>query len=942
MLTHLLLLTLASFGCSRIINPRQNFNVSSDSDETITRTLTRTITSTNSNLASASSCMNAKYAWARDNGTRLDYTTVVIASDTFAQIDNLVDYKTTTSLDKNATAYTLCDKWPRLDGTTSVIASSYPSIYNWTSSFIRTESISTAYPAPNCTILKPECDILHNSWSSASSVYSAAIAVWYTAKIGQGVTTPASPTSPICGSPTPFTTHVTLGPPACAVNQATVQLLYWPAARQSKDLCNNNASLSTMGPTIPGKPNTAVYGGTTLTSPTVYIAVDGTWRVENDGTTSEGHASVIIAQNSTDVSSVCGNLKGGYNTYAVNYADFAGNVPADAYRCQPRCNTNTFTQKWYNVSTVYTGFTLGNVTVPESTLTFHRYTWNDTIDGLPTENLCSTIWDDYRPALSIPAAFASMNPAQNMSDTIECEFVFGDDSIFYDPPKALGQRDTIIKPTMPATTLADPISTAMPTPDPGSTPKPTTASATQLPIVETDPPAVSDQASQSPEPGTGSSDVPVKPSQSPNPGTDKPDAPSDHPQSSDPATDKPNVPGQSSQLPDPATDGPHASNDPSQSPDSGAGASNAPGPSSQTPDKSPGPINTASNSHPTDDPGQATTGPAATASGSANNSQVDAAPVGVVITATDGQHITAIQTQPAGPIVVGSVTLTQGQSTKIDGVGQVVAGSSGLSVDSSFHTFTVVGPVNGGAVAAGSTSVAIGALIMAGLGDIAAGTEVAIADGTSRAFTLDPAPTNSAYVVADITFTAHATSAISLDPSATLVPGGPAVSYASHVVSMPSSGAYVVVDGTTQQAVPVEATAPIFEIGGTTYTADRASGIVVEGATLTRGGAITADDTTISLASSGGFVVVNGATQSVSTPATTATTTAESSAGGSATESSADESATESSASESATESTSASASTSGPALASSADSIAISHPWLNALIVVLGICFLL
>ena len=271
---HLLLLSLVSCACSLIVSPRQNLNASS-------------ATPAGTEHESASSCIQAKYVWASENGTRLASTTVLITSNTYADIDNLVDYKTVTSLAKNATAYTLCDHVPRLDGSTSIISHSYQRITNWTSSYITTSSVSMSYPAPNCTILKPECDILHTSWSSASSSSDAAWSSYdsYSSSARSAGLTPTMRystqrvTSPICGSPTPFLFTSTVGPAACAVDRATVQLLYWPVARHSTDLCNGNASLATMTPTISGKPNTAVYDGTTLTSPSVYIALDGTWRV---------------------------------------------------------------------------------------------------------------------------------------------------------------------------------------------------------------------------------------------------------------------------------------------------------------------------------------------------------------------------------------------------------------------------------------------------------------------------------------------------------------------------------------------------------------------------------------------------------------------------------------------------------------------------------------
>lgn len=987
MLIHLLLLSLVSSVHPLIINPRQNFNVSSSSPTAVDPT--------GAWRESASECIESKHSWAAVSGTKFASTTVYITSNTYRDIYNLVDYSTSTSLNKNATVYTLCDKWPRLDGSTSISTHSYASTVPWTSSFITTQSVYTKYPAPNCTILKPECDILYTSYNASFSSYNAAWSSfdsYRSSANSAGVDITKEPpeedfTSPICGSPVPALSTSAVGPPGCAVDRATVQLLYWPVARQTTDLCNNNASLATMTPTITGKPNTAVYEGTTLTSPTVYIALDGTWRVKSSGTIISAHSLVILPQKPTDVSSVCAISGGGYNTYAVNYADFAGDVPASAYRCQPRCNTNTFTPIWTNTSIVYTGFTLGDVTVPRSTRTFMRNDWNRTRDGFPSENLCSTIWDDYRPALSVPIEFSSMRPAQGMFGS-NCEFIFSNDSIFYDPPKALMGESAIIKPTLPGPVLVDPTATAKPTADPGSVPKPTTPTPTKLPVIETDPPAVPQEPSGSPNLGTRTPDAPGQPSPSPNP----PAQPSQRP---DPETDTPNVPGRPSESPNPGTDSHDPPSEPSQVPSPDSGNSDIPGAS---PNRPPGSTNTRSGSQTENDPPQVTGGPALTQTVSSHNTQGGPAPTGVVITASNGEQITAIQTQPAGPVVVGGATLTQGQSINIDGVGQVIVGSSGLSIGTTFHTFTAVGPAatrnfiltdgtgnevtvsqgsGAGDVVVGSSTVALGALIIAGLGGVAA-----TADGSKS----DPA--SSAFVVAGSTLTAHGTSAISLSPDATLMPGGPAVSINGQVLSLAPSGAYVVVDGTTQRPTPVATPAQTLGIGGTTYTANSASGFVVDGTTLTRGGSVVVDGTTVSLDASGGYVVVNGVTQSLSAPVATAspaptlviggtTYTANSASGfvidgttltrgGSAvidgTTVSLDASgayvvvngatqtlsapatttasSTNSDSDESTTESNSASASGAGSSSASSAASIATNSLWFEALVIILGVWF--
>ena len=237
----------------------------------------------------------------------------------------------------------------------------------------------------------------------------------------------------------------------------------------------------------------------------------------------------------------------------------------------------------------------------------------------------------------------------------------------------------------------------------------------------------------------------------------------------------------------------------------------------------------------------------------------------------------------------------------------------------------------------------------------------------------------------------------------TLVPGGPAVSIDGQVLSLAPSGAFIVVDGVTQRPAPLETPTPILDIGGTTYTADQASGFVVDGATLTRGGSVVVDGTTVSLDASGDHAVVNGVTQSLAAPATNASpaptlevggttytansasdfvidgktltrggsvvvdgttvsldpsgghvvvngvtqtlsapaTTTASSANGSADES-VTTSTTDRSTDESATASTSASASDGGSTPASSASSFATNSPWLKALVTILGVWLLL
>jgi hypothetical protein len=860
MSTALLVLFYVSVGCSLLIRPRQDYNASSP------------VTTTG--LDYATSCIQSKLDWA-NGGSQYASDTVILTSSVWSNVRDFATYDTVTSL-ANSVVYSLCDGWPRLNGTTSVIKQTDWRTATSTTFFITTSAVSTAVPAPNCTIVKSDCDVLYTSWSSEDSAYNATISSYesYVASANSASveTTIRRPIrtyiSPICGSPTPNSPFWTVGPNTCLVNDATVQLLYWPVTRQPGDLCRSNASFATIGPTIPGKPNTVEYEGTILTSPTVYIALDGTWQLSSSGTTFTDHTRVLLPQMPTDVSSMCGNLGGGYTPQRVDYADFEGPAPANAYRCQPRCFTHPYAPVWVNSESVISGLALGDVTVPESTRTYFL----DDYNGLVTENLCSTIWDDYRPALSIPPEFSTMSPVQH-GDFGQCGFLFDSNAIFYDPPKALIQRTAIVEPTSPGASSATPHPTAPPDADPGSAADPPTPTATQRPITETDPPSASHGSSVSPSSPASS----IEPTESSKSAEDPGEA-----------TVEPVIPqtgishtGQSGAVATGiviiATDGHQITATkavPARPIRIGGVAS--------------GIVITATNGQQVTATRVIPVGPAASASMAS----------GIVITAADGHQVTAVQAYPTGPVIIGSATLTPGQSTEYDGIGKLVVGPNGLSVDGNFHSFSALGHVAtpgailtypdgaifsvdpasaSGLVVIGSATLSIGrSTSIAGVGNVLVEAGGLVVNGKSTLFsTLSNVATAGGgyYVVAGLTIAAHATSAISLAPDATLWAGGPAVSLSGHVYSMGPSGAYVLADGTTRWPTPAVTDAPAFILGGTTYAANQASGFVIDGTTLSRGGAVVFDGTTVSLDPSGQYVVVGGITQSVAAPVATATTT---------------------------------------------------------------------
>jgi hypothetical protein len=95
------------------------------------------------------------------------------------------------------------------------------------------------------------------------------------------------------------------------------------------------------------------------------------------------------------------------------------------------------------------------------------------------------------------------------------------------------------------------------------------------------------------------------------------------------------------------------------------------------------------------------------------------------------------------------------------------------------------------------------------------------------------------------------------------------------VVSLAPSGSFIVIGGSTQTlpaAAPTITAPPEIVVDGTTITAntgysDAAPTFVVSGQTLEPNQVITVDDTTMSLGPSGSFIVVNGATSTLTNPA---------------------------------------------------------------------------
>ncbi|KAK1078676.1 hypothetical protein LTR33_007033 [Friedmanniomyces endolithicus] len=84
----------------------------------------------------------------------------------------------------------------------------------------------------------------------------------------------------------------------------------------------------------------------------------------------------------------------------------------------------------------------------------------------PIVNLCSTIWDDYAPALMVPADLLSVNLVTELGGGGFCTFSVNEANVFFDPPKALSQMTAAAGPSSPllpaTTTMQTPSITAEP------------------------------------------------------------------------------------------------------------------------------------------------------------------------------------------------------------------------------------------------------------------------------------------------------------------------------------------------------------------------------------------------------------------------------------------------------------------------------------------------
>lgn len=267
------------------------------------------------------------------------------------------------------------------------------------------------------------------------------------------------------------------------------------------------------------------------------------------------------------------------------------------------------------------------------------------------------------------------------------------------------------------------------------------------------------------------------------------------------------------------------------------------------------------------------------------------------------------QNQSPSVVVIGSQTLTPGQTTTIEGVTVVVppnAGGSSLVIGGSTIAISPAGPTgppvitvesnpvtanSQGQFIIGSQTLTPGGPAITDNGNtysLAPSGSVAVINGVTTSLANAPAPTPAPVLVVNgqtvPAFVDKGTTQFVLGPGQTLTPGGVlAISGTTYSMPASGSGSVVVINGATSTlSGPVITGAPALTINGNIYAAAVVDGttqyVLGAGTTLKPGDAVTISGTTYSLDSKGTALVINGQTSTIPrTPASNSASVTQSS-----------------------------------------------------------------
>ena len=161
-------------------------------------------------LSAARSCNAAKQRWVSNYGN-LSFPSKTYVTATEIPTVSYSTSWTISTFPANPTSYTLCDGYPRINGSTIVTSSIFSTQQAIISSFTTAAPNYGNYSPPNCSVGSSACSIL---WSSYWQTY-------YGANLSS-----ATPPAPICGTFTQETgPSMVAGDPVCYAD-VNVKLLY--------------------------------------------------------------------------------------------------------------------------------------------------------------------------------------------------------------------------------------------------------------------------------------------------------------------------------------------------------------------------------------------------------------------------------------------------------------------------------------------------------------------------------------------------------------------------------------------------------------------------------------------------------------------------------------------------------------------------------------------
>ncbi|KAK3636526.1 hypothetical protein LTR56_014152 [Elasticomyces elasticus] len=291
------------------------------------------------------------------------YTTMTSNYGTATHTDFIVlsdgNYAYSTSYDTSTTTLTMTGSFY-----TDISTDTANYEYYETSTYSQFSRIGKPYTdvyKPNCSLphYVPQCQSKWSSWIMSASDYDVS-------KYSKPGCTHADITGSLCSSlvstfisdrqysllgpitsSIPWPTHTTFAPgctlgcQTCAVTGDKVQLLYWPPATLATFIDGNSSRVVAPTQAPSGSPVVVSYGGTQLTSPTIYISYHLLYASDSCGPVGPTIRDTIVPlTSSADLASIQWdflNFDNQWMTESFNFTDLIEPIPQSVYNKQPIC-----------------------------------------------------------------------------------------------------------------------------------------------------------------------------------------------------------------------------------------------------------------------------------------------------------------------------------------------------------------------------------------------------------------------------------------------------------------------------------------------------------------------------------------------------------------------------------------------------------------------------